>query len=115
MSSLIQHSVTIVERENVYGGCQWHATVIQGVSLKTRHISRLHFEQKIVRKKPDCQPLYRYEDFNVSRYCAKLYYCSESWSLLIALGDNEITRTESKVLLLRAELCIWKGGSIVAK
>ena len=34
MSSLIQHSVTTVERENVYGGCQWHSTVIQDVALK---------------------------------------------------------------------------------
>jgi len=111
MSSLIQHSVTTVERENVYGGHQWHSTVIQDVALEICHIPRLHFEQKFVRKKPDCQPLECYENFNVPRYCAKLYYRSESWRLFIVQGDNEITRTERKVLLLRAELCKWKDGS----
>lgn len=111
MSCLIQHSVTTVERENVYGGYQWHSVVIQVVALKMCHISSLQFEQKIVRKKPDYQPLYCYENFNVSRYCAILHIAAHHGVCWLHWGDNEITRTGRNVHMIRAELCILKGGN----
>jgi len=46
----------------VYVGYQWNSIVIQDVALKICHISKLHFEQKIVGKQPDYQPLHCYEN-----------------------------------------------------